>query len=126
LRRHGPLLRQAALIGMEGLGSGELAYLTRQGLIDAYRPDAGLLAMAAEAASRRPELGARAAEMEGEDEVGTLRRTGYRAICIAGRDPASGTLPHWHRSDDTFDTVSAEFMERASDFVMELLKRLDG
>jgi hypothetical protein len=64
--------------------------------------------------------------MKGEDEVGTLRRKGYRAICIAGRDPETGTLPHWHRPDDTADTVSAEFMGRAADYVLEFLKGLDG
>lgn len=67
----------------------------------------------------------RTAQMTMEDEVGTLRRRGYRAICIAGRDPATGTLPHWHRADDTADTVSAQVLERAADFVMALLEELD-
>ena len=125
LRKHDSSLRQAAFLGLEGLGSGELVYLTRQGVCAHYTPDAALLAQAAGVASRRPELGARAAQMTGEDEVGTLRRSGYRALCIAGRDPATGTLPHWHRPDDTVDTVSAEFQERAADFVMALLKAID-
>jgi hypothetical protein len=126
LRRYRATVRQAAFIGLEGLGSGELVYLTRQGLCAHYRPDAGLQAMAASVASRRPELGAHAAHMTGEDEVGTLRRAGYRAICIAGYDPATGTLPHWHRPDDTVDTLSIQFMERAASFVMALLEQLDG
>jgi hypothetical protein len=125
LRRYGATLRRAAFIGLEGLGSGELVYLTRQGLCTHYRPDAGLLATAASVASRRPELGAHQAHMTGEDEVGTLRRRGYRAICIAGYDPATGTLPHWHRPDDTVDTLSLQFMERAASFVMALLEQLD-
>ena len=64
--------------------------------------------------------------MTGEDEVGTLRRASYRAICIAGYDPATGTLPHWHRPDDTIDTLSIQFMERAANFVVALLEQLDG
>lgn len=67
----------------------------------------------------------RGAQMIGEDEVGTLRRSGYRALCIAGRDPASGTLPHWHRPDDTVETISGAFLERAADWMMALLKALD-
>jgi Peptidase family M28 len=125
LREHGSVLRKATFLGLEGLGSGELVYLTRQGVCAHYTPDAELLALAEGVAAQRPELGARAAQMTGEDEVGTLRRTGYRALCIAGRDPATGTLPHWHRADDTPDTISEEFQERAVEFVMALLKAVD-
>jgi hypothetical protein len=125
LRRGGAELRAAAFIGLEGLGSGELAYLTRQGVCARYRPDSGLLALTEQVSARRPELGARAAEMTGEDEVGTLRRTGYRALCIAGRDPRSGTLPHWHQADDTVDKVSSDFLERAADLVVAVLEAID-
>mgnify|MGYP001823216895 CR=1 FL=1 len=126
LRGHDALLRDAAFIGLEGLGSGELVYLTRQGVCAHYTPDAGLQALVADIAGLRPELGVRAAHMTMEDEVGTLRRRGYRAICIAGRDPETGTLPHWHRPDDTVETVSGEFMARAAGLVMALLEGLDG
>jgi acetylornithine deacetylase/succinyl-diaminopimelate desuccinylase-like protein len=125
LRGHDAVLRDAAFVGLEGLGSGDLVYLTRQGVCARYTPDAGLRALAAGIASRRPELDLREAQMTMEDEVGTLRRRGYRAICIAGRDPATGTLPHWHRPDDTVETVSGEFMERAADLVTALLEGLD-
>jgi hypothetical protein len=126
LRRYRSDLRHAAFIGLEGLGSGDLVYLTRQGLCTHYKPDPGLVALAERVADLRPDLDARAAQMTGEDEVGTLRRSGYRAICIAGRDPATGTLPHWHRADDTVDTISDRFLERAADFVMALLQELDN
>lgn len=125
LRRHDSALRQAAFIGLEGLGSGDLVYLTRQGVCFHYTPDVDLLALAVGVAAQRPELDVRGAQMIGEDEVGTLRRFGYRALCIAGRDPASGTLPHWHRPDDTVDTISGAFLERAVDWMMALLKALD-
>lgn len=126
LGRHGSVLREAAFIGLEGLGSGDLVYLTRQGVCAHYTPDTDLLALARDVATRRPELVVQGAQMTGEDEVGTLRRFGYRAICLAGLDPASGTLPHWHRPDDTPETVSSEFMERAADLVMALLESMDN
>ena len=126
LRQHGAVLRQAAFIGLEGLGSGDLVYLTRQGVCAHYSPDTELQAVAADIAARRPEFGVGAAQMTMEDEVGTLRRRGYRAICLAGRDPATGTLPHWHRADDTAETVSGEFMGRAVDLVVALLQDLDN
>lgn len=125
LHRHDSALREAVFIGLEGLGSGDLVYLTRQGVCAHYSPDAALLTLATSVAAQRPELGVRGAQMIGEDEVGTLRRSGYRALCIAGRDPASGTLPHWHRPDDTVETISGAFLERAADWMMALLKALD-
>jgi hypothetical protein len=90
------------------------------------RPDAALLAAAERAAARRPELGAAPAELLLEDEVTGLRRLGYRALCLAGYDPSEESLPHWHRSDDTPDTVSGAFMERAADFVAAVLEEIDG
>ena len=125
LGRHGAALRDAAFIGLEGLGSGELVYLTRQGLCSHYSPDPGLQALLARIATQRADLDVRAAQMTQEDEVGTLRRFGYRALCLAGRDPVSGTLPHWHRPDDTVETISSEFMQRAADLVMAVLAALD-
>jgi hypothetical protein len=126
LRDHGRVLRQAAFVGLEGVGSGEIVYLTRQGVCSHYTPDPQLLGVAGKVADEHPALGVRAARMTMEDEVGTLRRKGYRAICIAGRDPATGTLPHWHRPDDTMDTIRPEVLDRAVEFVTALLEELDS
>jgi hypothetical protein len=63
--------------------------------------------------------------MRAEDDVRTLRQRGYRAIGIAGRDPRTGILPHWHRPDDTPETVSSETMERAAAIVLALLEEWD-
>ncbi len=125
LRRHGAVLRDAAFINLEGLGSGDLVYLTKQGVCAHYTPDPELRALVAGVAARRPELQVTPAQMTMEDEVGTLRRSGHRALCLAGRDPRTGTLPHWHRASDTVDTVSTEFMGRAADLVLALLQALD-
>ena len=123
LREHDSVMRQAVFIGMEGVGSGEIVYLTEQGVCAHYRPDPGLLSIASEVATRYDVHGA---QMTMEDEVGTLRRCGYRAICIAGLDPVTGSLPRWHRADDTADSVSGKVMEKSADYVMALLKVLDG
>jgi hypothetical protein len=125
LREHGQVLREAAFVGLEGVGSGQIVYLIRQGVCFHYRPDPPLLALAEKVAKDHPGLGVGPASMTMEDEVGTLRRKGYRAICIAGRDPATGTLPHWHRPDDTIETLRSEVLERAVDFVTALLQGLD-
>jgi hypothetical protein len=130
MREHRSLLRGAsplapAFVVLEGVGSGELVYLTRQGLCARFGPDPRLLDLAQQVADEQPEMDARPAQMHMEDDTGSLRRSGYQAICIAGRDPQTGTLPHWHRADDTVETISAGFMTRAADFASALLAKLD-
>lgn len=49
-------MRDAAFVGLEGLGSGRLTYLTEEGLCDHYSPDPGLLAAAERVGADRPEL----------------------------------------------------------------------
>lgn len=121
LRQHPALLKEADFIDLEGVGSGELVYLTRQGVCFPYRPDPGLQAIAEQVALSQPELAVHAGQMIMEDEVRTLHSRGCRAICIAGRDPATGALPHWHRSSDTPETISERTMERAARFVLGML-----
>ncbi len=125
LRTHGAALRQAVFLDLEGVGSGDIVYLTRQGLCLPYHPDPELAALARRTAARRSDLGVCPAQMTMEDEVRTLRNRRLRALCIAGRDPVSGTLPHWHRPDDRANTVSLPVMQRAADFVVTMLEELD-
>jgi len=125
LRRHGPVLRQAAFFGLEGLGSGEIVYLTRQGICAPYHPAPHLRALAERVAANYPQLDFRPAEMLAEDDVRTLRERGYHAIGVAGRDPHTGILPFWHGPDDTVANVSAETMERAAAIMLALLDELD-
>ncbi len=125
LRRHGADLQEASFIGMEGLGSGEIVYLTRQGICTPYRPTAELLAVAETVAFKHPELGFHPAQMLMEDDVRTLRERGYHAIGIAGRDPQTGVLPYWHRPDDTPDKVSDGTMQQAAKIVVAFLEELD-
>jgi Peptidase family M28 len=125
LRRHGTDLREAAFLGLEGLGSGDLVYLTRQGVVAYYRPTPDLLAVAQSVASRHPQFEFHPAQMVAEDDVRTLRGRGYHAIGIAGRDPHTGILPHWHRPDDTPEFVSEATMQRAADILCAILKEMD-
>jgi hypothetical protein len=126
LRGHRAEARSADFVGLEGLGGGELVYLVRQGLCAHYAPDPRLAALAVTVAGRHPDLCVRAARVTMEDEVGTLRRAGYRALCVAGIDPATNTLAHWHRPDDTPDKASAQALERAVAYLAAFLESLDA
>jgi hypothetical protein len=125
LNAYPALMRQAIFIGLEGVGGGEIVYLTRQGLCFHFEPESSLLALARRVSANQPQLQIGPGIMNMEDEVGTLRRRNYAAIDIAGRDTITGTLPYWHRPDDTPDKVSTQALERTTDFVIAMLCELD-
>jgi len=118
-------LSGAHFLDLEGVGAGELCYLTQEGLLKPYRPDSTLLQSAQRVANRHPELAFKAEEMMVVDEVQTLRRLGYRAICLAGRDTATDSLAYWHTSDDVVDNINGHALARAAEFVWAMLKELD-
>jgi len=126
LDKHKSILTQSAFIGLEGVGSGDIVFLSRQGLCAHYRPDPEMLNLTKRVAAHSTDLNVQEAQMTMEDEIGTLRRRGYKAICIAGMDPDTGSLPRWHRPDDTVDSVSIEIMETAADFVTRMLREIDN
>jgi len=96
-----------------------------EGTIKRYRPDEGSILLAERTGKRRPDLGAGRARMQVVDEVQTLRRLGYKAICIAGRDPTTGLLVNWHTCDDIVENVSEGALAAAAEFVWEMLQEID-
>jgi hypothetical protein len=118
-------LRKALFIDLEGVGGGDLCYLTQEGILSHYRPDPELLGFAKEAAKRRADLNVKPGVMPVVDEVQTLQRLGYRAICLAGRDSQTDSLPYWHTCEDTVEHVSSSALERTAEFVWEMLHGID-
>jgi hypothetical protein len=124
LKEH-PDLRKALFIDLEGVGGGELCYLTQEGILRHYNPDPELLRFAEETTKRRADLNVKPGVMPVIDEVQTLRRLGYRAICLAGRDSQTDSLPYWHTCEDTVKHVSAAALGRTAEFVWEMLHGID-
>ena len=124
LKEH-PKLREALFIDLEGVGGGDICYLAQEGILRYYNPDPELLRFAKEAAKRRADLNVKPGVMSVVDEVQTLRRLGYRAICLAGRNSQTDSLPYWHTCTDTVEHVSAVMLERTAEFVWEMLHGID-
>jgi hypothetical protein len=124
LKEH-PELREAFFIDLEGVGGGDLCYLVQEGILRYYNPDPELLRFAEETAKRRADLNVKPGVMPVVDEVQTLRRLGYRAICLAGRDSQTDSLPYWHTCEDTVEHVSTAALGRTAEFVWEMLHGID-
>ncbi|RLE29032.1 hypothetical protein DRJ54_05445 [Candidatus Acetothermia bacterium] len=122
LRRH-PELAWARFLVLEGVGAGELSYLTREGVLVPYRPAPELLGLVAQVGRRS---GVEGREMTVVCETQTLRRWGLPAVTIAGYDPEARSLPHWHTCQDAPENLSPGAMSRALDFLGALLHALDG
>lgn len=116
-----PSYKRAWFIVLEGLGSGQLCYLTKEGVFPRYYPASQLADVAEAVANRDEEPRALSASMVVVDEVQTLSRLGFPAICVAGRNPDSGSLPRWHTAADDFSSIDGEFLVEAQGFVRDLV-----
>jgi len=123
LREFGPDLRDALIVNLDNLGTGNLSYITREGMAKRYYADRRLVG-AARRAAREGDLPVKGREYRGlsTDATPALAR-GFRAMSVMAFD-INGRLPNWHWSSDTSDQVSERTLELTVDFVAALIKEL--
>jgi len=128
LREHREELKEAYFIALDtvaGPGSGP-CYITREGMTRPYRSDPGLVALAAQIAADRPDLGAYSKVMRlGSTEGAIGIKNGLPSLTFVNLRP-DGVLPFWHRPDDVFENVDADVLARTQAFVWDLLQRIDS
>lgn len=127
LDRRGETLRDAWFIDFELVGSGDIAYVTHHsGLMvgSDYAPDAESVALARRVAAQNPDLNITGRDVVILEEVATLRRRGFRGLCLVGLDE-EGWLANWHQYSDTADNVHPEPLEKAAHFALAMIHDLD-
>ncbi len=126
LRQFHPKREDTFWIDLEMVGTGNLCYITRHGVsrFSEYRPHPEMAALAAGVARQFPGLGVTGKEMLILEEIASLRRHGYRAVCVAGHNQ-QGYLPNWHRISDTLENIEPETLTRAAHYTWALMKALD-
>ncbi len=128
LARHCGELGQAAnCITVEAVGGAGTSpcYLVQEKLLTAVRGDAGLLRLAGEVATRRPELGAHSGSVANLYTQGRqAARAGLRVLSLLNVQ-ADGTLPAGHQVTDICTTVDEAAVQKTESFVWELLHALD-
>jgi hypothetical protein len=125
LKAHTQDLRPALFIDLEGVGAGNLVFVTRHGIGMHYLPDPELMNIAKKVSHNHREWGVRGKKMVMSEEVSTLTHLGYRAICIAGYDPLTHALPKWHQLDDIYENLDPVALLRAKQFTCSLLQTID-
>jgi hypothetical protein len=123
LKEHGPDLRDAAIINLDNLGAGSLAFVTSEGMARRYDSDRRLVS-AARRAVREADLPLKGHDYRGlsTDATPALAR-GYHAMSVMAFD-VNGRLPNWHWATDTTDNVSEANLDTAVEFVAALIKEL--
>ncbi len=128
LDAYGDTLRDAWFLDFEMVGAEQIAYVTQHtgfSLLSAYTPDAESLTWAEETARHHPELGVAGRNLVIGEEVGALRKRGYRGVCIAGYGP-DGWLENWHQYADNTQNLVPAGLEKAARFGWAMLQGLDG
>lgn len=128
LDAHNDALRDAWFIDFEMVGAGNIHYVTHHSSFTAftgYTPDAESVAVAEAAARKHPELGVTGRDAVINEEVATLRRRGYRGICLVGLDN-DGWLVNWHRHTDTSANIQPEALQTAAHFAWAMIEEIDA
>jgi hypothetical protein len=123
LDAYGDDARDATIINLDTLGSGSLAWVTREGILRRRHCDRRL-ASSARRVAREEELAVRARDYTGKatDASAALAR-GFKAMSIMAFD-INGRLANWHRPTDTMDLVQPENLELAVTFTAKLIREL--
>ncbi|MBM3153073.1 MAG: Zn-dependent exopeptidase M28 [Chloroflexi bacterium] len=126
LREYQPQAASAYWLDLELVGCGQLAYASRHGVtyLTTYRPSPVMVRLVEETAAAHPESGVAGRDMLVFEEVGTLRLSGYDAICLVGVDE-KGQLPHWHRITDTLENIDPAALQRTAQFTWAVIHHLD-
>ena len=123
LKRYEADLHDALIINIDNIGSGNVCYVTREGMAKRYYSDRRVVS-AARRAAREADLSVKPREYRGlsTDATVALAR-GFRAMSVMAFD-INGRLPHWHQTTDTKENVSEANLDLAVDFVSALIKEL--
>ena len=125
LRLRGAELREAIFLTLEGVGIGQVRYSAREGILWPYPTPPELIRLAEEVGARCPDLDPRPVPLHGGyTETGAVIAAGLRGMTVLCLTP-EGDLPYWHQRADTFDKLDPVALDRAGEFVWELLRAVD-
>jgi hypothetical protein len=123
IRDFGEDLEDSYIVNIDNVGSGNVAWITKEGMAKRYQSDRRLMSGARRAATEN-EIRVKGQEYRGlsTDATPALAR-GYRAMSVMAFD-INGRLPDWHWTTDTVSNIDESNLETATEFVTALLREL--
>jgi hypothetical protein len=123
LDKYGEDVRDAHIINLDNLGSGNLSWITSEGMAKRFDSDRRLQGAARRVATENGwQVKGRAYRGLSTDATAALARR-FRAMSVMAFD-INGRLPNWHWTTDTASEVNADNVALAVDFVTALIKEL--
>lgn len=121
LRDYGDDLRDAFIINIDNVGSGQLHWLSAEGMARKYRAAQRLVGLARRV-SRETETIIKPRVFRGlsTDASPALAR-GYKAVTIMALN-GDGVPVDWHWKSDTSDAIDPEQLERVAEFVTAMVR----
>lgn len=120
-------LRGAMQINIDNIAGHECGpcYIDEEKMLATYRSDPGLLALADAIAADRPDLGARRTSYQGAYTDGAIGiKHGLPAITFLGLD-RTGWIPNVHQMTDVIEHCDPGVVERVTNFIETLVRRID-
>jgi hypothetical protein len=113
--------KETYIINIDNVGSGEIKYITEEGMTGRFSASGELLAMAEDAA-KNMNIRPQSYRTMPTDATAALAR-GYKAMSVMAF--ADGALPNWHWITDTYENVSEENIKKASEFILSIIRGID-
>ena len=127
LDKHGDELRDAWFIDLDGVGIGELRYITYEGMLKKYYSNPGLVRAAAETAEALGDDKIVGMPLKsGYTETAIVLKRGFRGITIAAFPEGADDIPHWHQTSDRIANIQPETVDKAFHYVAALARELDS
>lgn len=126
LRRYPFEPARTRFIALEGIGAGQLTYLSRVGLFPQQASDPKLLAHAAATDTADALINAEPhAYRHSPTTLALLRQRGWQAVGLTCTGP-DGQPPHRASATDTPDALEAEVLDRAVRLAVAIVRRVDA
>lgn len=110
------------ILNLEGVGAGDLHYLTGEGMLQLVRSDKGMVAAAQRIA---PQFGATAAKLRAIPSAAHVPLArGYSTLSVMGLDKR-GLPPHWNWFTDRVTEVDETAIANAADFAEAIARNLE-
>jgi hypothetical protein len=126
LDKHAEELQGSFMFSVDCVGIGNLRYAVKEGIMKTISVPDELVNLVTETADRNPELQAKSLVLKykASDSFPALSR-GLKAMFIGAVDKKN-LPPNWHWKTDVYENIEENTVEKAKEFVIEILRTIDA
>jgi len=117
---------RTVVVGLDGLGNGQLRYLVEEGEVTARRIPAWIEEVCQETSRSEPRFaGVTGFEVPiGGSDISAFLARGWEGVCLAAVDPEIGAPRHYHMPSDTPENLAYDEVMDSIDYAERLVQNL--